>query len=94
MNNFEQFGIKVPEILLPKNKNLCTWSVIACDQYTQDKAYWEKVSKTVGDKPSTLNIILPEVYLSSPDRNARIQKIRETMKAYIDGGVFDEIYGN
>lgn len=89
MNNFEQFGMKIPEILLPKDKNLSTWSVIACDQYTQDEAYWKKVQDAAAGKPSTLNIILPEVYLSSPDRTERIEKIRSSMKSYIQDGVFD-----
>ena len=59
MKNFSEFGIAVPEILLPAGKDLSSWSVIACDQYTQDLDYWKKVSDAVGEKPSTLNIILP-----------------------------------
>lgn len=90
MKNFEEFGVKVPEILLPKNKDLSSWSVIACDQYTQDEEYWKRVENAVSGKPSALNLILPEVYLSSPDRQKRIEKIRSTMKDYINGDVFDE----
>ena len=90
MKNFSEFGIKVPEILLPKNRDLGSWSVIACDQYTQDEGYWKKAAEACEGKPSTLNIILPEVYLSSPDRKERIQKIRKTMSEYISSGVFDE----
>ncbi|MBQ2551398.1 MAG: DUF1015 domain-containing protein [Treponema sp.] len=88
MKNFSEFGIAVPEILLPAEKDLSSWSVIACDQYTQDLDYWKKVSDAVGEKPSTLNIILPEVYLSSPDRKGRIEKIRNTMNGYLSGNVF------
>lgn len=90
MNNFDEFGVKVPEILLPKEKDLSTWSVIACDQYTQDEDYWKNAEKIVSSKASTLNLILPEVYLSSPDRKERIQKIRSAMKDYIDSGIFDK----
>lgn len=89
MKNFSEFGMKIPEILLPAKKNLSTWSVIACDQYTQDTGYWNKVEAAVGKDPSTLNLILPEVYLSSPDRTDRIQKIRTTMNQYLSDGVFD-----
>lgn len=88
MKNLEELGLRIPEILLPSNIDLSTWSVIACDQYTQDKAYWKNVEETAAGKPSTLNLILPEVYLGSEDKPQRIQKIRETMKAYIDDGVF------
>ena len=81
--NIEDFGLRVPEILLPAKIDLSTWSVIACDQYTQDLNYWKKAEAIVGDKPSTLNLILPEVYLNSPDKPQRIAKIRETMKRYL-----------
>ena len=86
--NIEDFGLRVPEILLPAKIDLSTWSVIACDQYTQDLNYWKKAEAVVGDKPSTLNLILPEVYLNSPDKPQRIAKIRETMKSYLGGEVF------
>ena len=89
MKKLEDFGVRIPEILLPKNIDLSTWSVIACDQYTQDQNYWKNVEETAGNHPSTLNLILPEVYLGSPDKSQRIQKIRSTMKEYLDNGVFD-----
>ena len=88
MKTFEQIGIKIPEILLPKDLDVKTWSVVACDQYTQDREYWKNAEKTAAGKPSTLNIILPEVYLNDSDKSQRIEKIRATMKEYINGGVF------
>lgn len=90
MKNFEQFGIKIPKILLPKNKDLKTWCVVACDQYTQDENYWNRVAKNVGDKESTLNLILPEVYLGRTDTSMRIQKIHKTMNDYLKNNIFDE----
>ena len=75
--------------LLPKNIDVSTWSVIACDQYTQDKEYWKKVEKTAEGKPSTLNLILPEVYLNDADKPERIKKVRQTMTEYLNGEVFD-----
>lgn len=90
MKNFEQFGIEIPKILLPKNKDLKTWSVVACDQYTQDENYWAKVALNVGDKESTLNLILPEVYLGRNDTSLRIQKIHKTMNDYLEKNIFDE----
>ena len=90
MRNFNKFGIKIPGILLPKEKKLDSWSVIACDQYTQDMDYWNKVSEAAGTNPSTLNLILPEVYLGAPDRKERLEKIRSSMRSYVEGNVFDE----
>jgi len=88
MKKIEELGLRIPEILLPKNIDVSTWSVIACDQYTQDKEYWKKVEKTAEGKASTLNLILPEVYLNDADKPERIKKIRQTMKDYLDGDVF------
>ena len=76
-------------ILLPK-KDFEKWSVVACDQYTSEPEYWKAVENTVGDTPSALNIILPEVYLK-PDNTERINKINQNMAEYIENGVFKEI---
>ena len=89
MKKIEDFGLRIPEILLPKNIDVSSWSVIACDQYTQDLDYWKRAESCAAGKPSTLNLILPEVYLGSPDKAQRIEKIRQSMKEYIEGGVFD-----
>ena len=88
--SLESFGVKIPEILLPKSMDTKTWAIIACDQYTQDREYWKKVYEEVGDKPSTLKIMFPEVYLGDKDRKERIQKIKESMNNYIKDGIFAE----
>ena len=90
MESLEEFGLKLPEILLPKDRNLGSWSVIACDQYTQDEGYWKRAEVAAGGRPSTLNLILPEVYLSRPDKADRIARIKRTMADYLSGGVFDD----
>ena len=79
------------DILLPK-KDFETWSVVACDQYTSEPDYWHDVERIVGEKPSALHIILPEIYLS-PDNSERIAKINAAMQDYLDGDVF-ELYEN
>ena len=89
MKKIEEYGIRIPEILLPKNIDVSSWSVIACDQYTQDLDYWKRAEAAAAGKPSTLNLILPEVYLNSPDKPQRIEKIRKTMKDYIEGNTFE-----
>lgn len=88
MKTLGKMGVVIPKILLPKNIETETWSVVACDQYTQDREYWENVKKNVSNKPSTLNIILPEVYLNDADKSARIQKIKSTMSEYLLQNVF------
>ena len=94
MKKIEDFGLKVPEILLPANVDLSKWSVIACDQYTQDLDYWKKAEACAAGSPSTLNLILPEVYLGAPDKSERIAKIRQTMKEYLgDAGVPEALEG-
>ena len=76
------------DILLPK-KGFEKWSVIACDQYTSDEEYWEDVKELVGDSPSSLNIMLPEIYLEK-DNTESINKINKTMKEYLDSDIFTE----
>lgn len=84
--------IKIPEILLPKNADMTLWAVNACDQFTSDKDYWESLENIVGNSVSTLRLIFPEIYLNdNPDK--RIADINRTMRAYLDGGVFEEVSG-
>ncbi len=71
----ERIGFGATEILLPDFSRVdgTRWAVIACDQYTSEPEYWESAVALVGNAPSTLNLILPEVYLSESDaRTARI----------------------
>jgi len=91
MNNlFESVGIHVPEVLLPKaGLNLSKWSVIACDQFTSQPEYWQKVSEEVGSHPSTLRLIFPEIYLKDEDKEERIKKINETMENYLKEGILE-----
>ena len=89
MKSFEELGLQMPDVLLPKKIETKKWAVIACDQYTQNQEYWSQVEKNCKESPSTLNLILPEIYLNSPDKKERISKIRSTMKNYLDNGIFD-----
>lgn len=76
------------DILLPQGVDMQKWSVVACDQYTSEPDYWNRVAQTVGDSPSTFPMILPEVYLSAPDAKQRVARINESMQEYLDGGIF------
>lgn len=72
------------DILLPdlSQTDAKKWAVVACDQFTSEPHYWEAAAREIGDAPSTLNMILPEVYLTETEE--RIPKINATMKEYLD----------
>ena len=76
------------DLLLPKDR-FASWAVIACDQYTSDKAYWEDVKKTVGKDPSTLHLVLPEIYLE--ETTQRVPEINATMQKYLEEDVFQTL---
>ena len=85
-------GTGIPEILLPqKGTDLSKWAVIACDQFTQDRAYWEQVKNITDGAPSCLNLIFPEIFLEDgglEGKNKRIHDIRNTMSSYLNEGIF------
>lgn len=90
-NKLKKIGIRVPKILLPKDGiDLNKWAVVACDQFTSEPEYWQDVENYVGGVPSTLKIILPEVYLESEDKKERIAKSIVEMKKYLDEKILDE----
>lgn len=86
-------------ILLPgENIPLEKWGCVACDQFTSDRAYWEQADAVVGGCPSTLRLILPEVYLEDKDAARRVENIHAAMDEYsrdvltraVDGFVYVE----
>lgn len=79
--------INKAEFLLPsQGVNLSKWSVIACDQFTSQRDYWQQLDEFVGDSPSTLRIIYPEVYLADGDKEKRIKNVYEAMRRYEEDG--------
>ena len=88
MKNYPHIAIQVPDIYEPRQGvDLTRWAVIACDQYTSQPEYWRKVKETVGNAPSTLNMIFPEVYLEQPGAEERIGHIQKTMLDYLSNGL-------
>ena len=74
------------EILLPAPGINCEgWACVACDQYTSQPEYWERVAALVADRPSTLRLMLPECYLA--DSDARVPGIHAAMADYLDRGI-------
>ncbi len=88
---FENIALHVPRICLPREDiDLAKWAVIACDQYTSQPEYWQKVDETAGNAPSTLKLILPEAYLETEQEEAIVNSINKTMSEYLAGNILQE----
>ncbi len=77
-------------ILLPKSTDMTKWSVVACDQYTSEKEYWDRVRENTKNYPSTLNLIFPEAYLATSNFEEKINEINSAMQEYLDCEIFEE----
>lgn len=87
---FEEIGVKVPEIYLPKKwVDLSKWAVVACDQFTSQPEYWDEVKQIIWEDPSTLNITFPEIYLEWWKKAEIIQTITSTMHKYEDEWILE-----
>lgn len=78
------------DILLPQNCEMELWSVVACDQYTSQPEYWQRVEDRVGKNPSALRLVLPESHLKNPDVEMEIMEINNTMTRYLRDGILKE----
>ncbi len=61
------------------------WAVVACDQYTSEREYWEAAERYIGEAPSALRLMLPEAYLDREE--SEIPKINAKMREYLENGV-------
>lgn len=87
MNN----AFRPADILVPKKSvNMNKWSVIACDQYTSEPEYWTQTNKIVDQNYSSLNLILPEIYLEDENVKEKIENIHKNMDKYLCDDIFDE----
>ena len=87
-NTFDSLPFRPADILLPQNCDYDKWAVVACDQYTSQPEYWERVEGRVGRAPSALRLILPESSLDGPQVEMDITDINATMAAYLREGRF------
>ena len=86
------FGLHIPKMMLPKEgTDYSKWAVVACDQYTSEPEYWNDVESIVGDAPSTLRLMLPEIYLEKEGEAEKIANIRKTMDEYLSNGQLREM---
>ncbi|MGD1822642.1 MAG: DUF1015 domain-containing protein [Pleomorphochaeta sp.] len=89
-SRLSNLALNPADIMIPKKGiDLEKWAVVACDQYTSDRAYWKRVEEKVEDSPSTLNLIFPEVYLEDGNEEDVIENINDTMKNYVNDGIFE-----
>ncbi len=88
---FDSLPFQSADILLPTGCDLQKWAVVACDQYTSQPEYWERVERFVGGEPSALHLVLPESSLDGPDVENDITEINETMTRYLRAGRFREL---
>lgn len=92
MRTISELGFAVPDILIPQQgTDFKKWAVIACDQYTSEPEYWKNCEKEVGDAPSTLNLVLPEVYLGTGKETEKLDSIAKTAGKYLDDGILTSI---
>lgn len=85
-------GMHLPDILLPRLEiDLERWAVIACDQFTSDADYWAAVETFVGEAPSTLRMVLPEIYLEGDSDTSVYDEIKNTMRSYLESSVFRSV---
>ena len=86
---FQGLPFSPAEILLPRDCEYGKWAVVACDQYTSQPEYWQRVEEYVGAAPSALRLILPESCLDGPNVETDIMDIDNTMSRYLRDGRFD-----
>ena len=79
------------DILLPREEAPENWSVVACDQFSSEREYWERVRERVAEAPSTLKMIIPEAYLEEIDEETEINRISAAMDDYQHRGILREI---
>lgn len=81
------------DILLPnKQIDLSKFSVIACDQYTSQPDYWQRVKQSTQHVPSAYHLIFPEADLNTQPFAQKINEINQQMEQYLNDCVFDTIF--
>ncbi|MEN6446275.1 MAG: DUF1015 domain-containing protein [Syntrophaceae bacterium] len=86
--SLETIALHVPRILLPRpGTDLEKWAVVACDQFTSQPGYWNRVEEFTGSSPSTFRLIFPEAYLEDPAYRDLTSKIWQDMERYLEEGI-------
>ena len=93
LRQFDQLAFRPADILLPRDCEYQKWSVVACDQYTSQPDYWQRVEEYVGSAPSALRLILPESCLDGPNVETDIMDVNNTMTRYLREDRFKALPG-
>ncbi len=76
--------VKAPHIYLPRKEvDLTKYAVIACDQFTSQKEYWDKLKDEIGNNVSTFHMVFPEAYLNKVDNDQYINGINKKIDLYL-----------
>lgn len=94
MRDYPEVAIQIPDVLIP-NESVSRekWAVVACDQYTSQPDYWEKVRQIAHGAPSTYHLILPEAFLGKTEEVTHQSQINPTMVEYLNKGLFQPVKG-
>ncbi len=76
------------DILIPQKISMKKWACVACDQFSSQPEYWERVEQFVGDAPSTYHMIFPEALLRQGNQEQRLSSIYHAMEQYLKDGLF------
>lgn len=76
--------LRIPRFLIP-NTDMERWAVISYDQYADDRNYWERVARGVGDTPSSIHFIYPKVYFNDGETDY-VAEIQENMYTALEQG--------
>ncbi len=82
--------IRPTDILLPREEYRKLWSVVACDQFTSQPDYWERVERMTSGAPSSLRMVLPEAWLGTDRAVGAPERIAGMMEQYLSDGIFEE----
>ena len=83
-------GLNATNVLLPNTNDMTAWACIACDQFTSEPDYWNELERQVSGKKTTLDLVLPEIYLED-NVDERIEKVNSNIKEYLKNGTFNEL---
>ena len=94
MRNYPAACLQVPNVLIPiKSISMEKWAIVACDQFTSQPEYWDRVNLISEGSPSAFHLILPEAYLGTPKEKEHQSQIIPSMKSYLNSGLFEEFQG-
>ncbi|MDO5728674.1 MAG: DUF1015 family protein [Actinomycetaceae bacterium] len=67
--------------LVPRGVDLFRWCVVAADQFSSSPEYWSRVDDLVADAPSSLRMIVPEVFLGTESEQQLAERVAATHSA-------------